>query len=55
MQFHNISLKNLTYETGEAIGNAIGRVFQVADSEDNDAGGEFLRAQVTMDISKPLL
>lgn len=54
VQFHNIPLKNLTYETGEAIGNAIRRVVQVADPEDDGAGGEFLRARVTMDISKPL-
>ena len=54
MQFHDIPLKNLNYETDEAIGNAIGRVVQVADLEDNCAGEEFLRARVTMDISKPL-
>ena len=47
-------MKNLTYETNEAIGNAIRRVVQVADPKDDGAGGEFLRARVTMDISKPL-
>ena len=54
MQLHNIPLKNLTHETGEAIGSSIGKVVQVADLEDDDVGGEFLRARVTMDISKPL-
>nr|POF20845.1 uncharacterized protein CFP56_14359 [Quercus suber] len=54
VQFHNIPLKNLTYETDEAIGNAIRRVVKVADPEDDGAGGEFLRARVTMDISEPL-
>lgn len=54
VQFHNIPLKNLTYESGEAIGNSIGKVVQVADPEDDGAGGEFLRAQVTMDILKHL-
>ena len=29
-------------------------VTQVADPEDDGAGGEFLRACVAMDISKPL-
>ena len=52
---HNIPLKNLTHETGEAIGYSIGTVIQVADPEDDGARGEFLRAQVTTDISKPLL
>ena len=54
VQLHNLPLKHLTYDTGEAIGNAIGRVVQVADPEDDGAGGEFLRVRVTMDISKPL-
>ena len=54
MQLHNIPLKNLNNETGEAIGRAIGTVIQVADLEDNGAGGEFLRARVAMDITKPL-
>ena len=54
MQLHNIPLKNLNHETGEAIARAIGTVIQVADPEDDSAGGEFLRAYVAMDISKPL-
>ena len=54
MQLHNIPLKNLNHETGEAIARAIGTVIQVADLEDDGAGGEFLRARVAMDISKPL-
>ena len=54
VQLHNIPLKNLNNETGEAIGRAIGTVIQVADLEDDGAGGEFLRARVAMDITKPL-
>ena len=54
MQLHNIPLKNLNHETGEAIVRAIGMVIQVADPKDDGAGGEFLRARVAMDISKPL-
>ena len=54
MQLHNIPLKNLNNETGEAIGRTIGTVIQVADLEDDGAGGEFLRARVAMDITKPL-
>ena len=54
VQLHNIPLKNLNNEIGEAIGRAIGTVIQVADLEDDGAGGEFLRACVAMDITKPL-
>lgn len=54
VQLHNIPSKNLNNETGEAIGRAIGTVIQVADLEDDGAGGEFLRARVAMDITKPL-
>ncbi|XP_030932612.1 uncharacterized protein LOC115958345 [Quercus lobata] len=54
VQLHNIPLKNLSQETGEAVGNSIGKVVQVADPEDDGAGGEFLRVRITMDISKPL-
>ena len=55
VQLHNIPLKNLIHETGEAIARAIGTVIQVANPEDDDASGVFLRARVAMDISKPLL
>ncbi|KAK9987094.1 hypothetical protein SO802_032045 [Lithocarpus litseifolius] len=54
-KFHNILLKNLTYESGELIGNSIGKVVQVANPGDDGSGGKFLGARVTMDISKPLL
>lgn len=42
VQFHNVPVKSLTYETSERIGKAIGEVVQVADLEDDGAGGEFL-------------
>ena len=45
----------LTQETREAIGKAVGTVVQVADSEDDGCGGEFLRVRVTMDITKSLV
>nr|POE70498.1 uncharacterized protein CFP56_22898 [Quercus suber] len=54
VQFHNIPLKNLTYETGELIGRTIGTVMAVADPENDGSGGEFLRVRLTMDITKPL-
>ena len=54
VQLHNIPLKNLNNETGEAIGRAIGTMIQVADLEDDGTGGELLRACVAMDITKPL-
>ena len=55
VQLHNIPLNNLNHETVEAIARAIGTVIQVANPEDDGVGGEFLRARVAMDISKPLL
>ena len=54
VELHNIPLNNLNHETGEAIARAIGTVIQVANPEDDGASGEFLRARVAMDISKPL-
>ena len=54
VQFHNILLKNLTYETGELIGRTFGTVMAMADPEDDRSGGEFLRVRITMDITKSL-
>ena len=54
LQIHNVPEKSLTTKTGEAIGNSLGSVIQVADSEDDGSGGEFLRVRVKIDISKPL-
>ncbi|KAL0011007.1 hypothetical protein SO802_006115 [Lithocarpus litseifolius] len=54
VQIHNVLEKKLTPETGEAIGKTIGSVVQVADTEDDGSGGEFLRVQVVIDLSKPL-
>ena len=42
VQLHNVPLKNLTHETDEAIGNSIGKLVQVAEPEDDGAGGKFL-------------
>ena len=54
VQIHNIPEKSLNHETGEAIGKMIGSMIQVADTEDDGAGGEFLRVRVAIDITKPL-
>ena len=54
MQIHNVPEKNLTPETGKMIGKTIGSVFQVADTEDDGSGREFLRIRVVIDLSKPL-
>ena len=53
-QFHNVPEKSLNQATGEAVGNTIGKVIEVADSEDDDAGGEFLSVRISIDISKRL-
>ena len=54
VQIHNVLEKSLNHETGEAIGKTIGSMIQVANTEDGGAGGEFLRVQVAVDITKPL-
>ncbi|KAK7842576.1 hypothetical protein CFP56_013669 [Quercus suber] len=54
VQLHNVPEQCLTPEKGEAVGNTIGSIVQVADPEDDGEGGEFLRIRVTIDITKPL-
>lgn len=53
MQIHNVPEKNLTPETSEMIGKSIGSVVQVAGTEDDGSGSEFLRIRVVIDLSKP--
>ena len=55
VQIHNIPKRSLKVEVRELIGKSIDRVIQVADPEDDDAGSEFLRVRINIDISKPLL
>ena len=54
IQIHNVPNHLIMPETGESVGRTIGRVIQVADLEDDGAGGEFLRVQLSLDISRPL-
>ena len=54
VQLHNVPDKCLTQATGEAVGNNIGTLVQIADLEDDREGGEFLRIWVKMDITKAL-
>nr|POE78263.1 uncharacterized protein CFP56_51501 [Quercus suber] len=54
IQLHNVPAYLLTTETGESVGKTLGRVLQVANPEDDGAGGEFLRIRISLDISKPL-
>ncbi|XP_075675152.1 uncharacterized protein LOC142644416 [Castanea sativa] len=42
VQIHNIPERSLTQVIGEAIGNTIGKVIEVADLEDDGVGNEFL-------------
>ena len=55
VQIHNIPERSLKVEVGELIGKTINRVIQVANSEDDKDGSEFLRVRINIDISKPLL
>ena len=36
------------------MGRTLGRVLQVADPEDDGAGGEFLQVRLSLDLSRPL-
>ena len=54
VQLHNVPDQCLTQAIGEAMGNTIGSIVQVADLEDDGEGGEFLRIRVTIDITKAL-
>ena len=51
IQIHNVPAHLLTTETGDSVGRMLGRVLQVADPEDDGAGGEFLRVRISLDIS----
>ena len=42
VQLHNVPDQCLSQSTGEVVGNTIGSLIQVADSEDDGEGGEFL-------------
>ena len=55
VQIHNIPKRSLKVEVRELIGKSIDRVIQVANPKDDDAGSEFLRVRINIDISKPLL
>lgn len=54
MQLHNILVTSLTPKTGEAVGNSIGTIVQVAEPKDDGVGGDVLRIRVAMDITKAL-
>nr|POF12306.1 hypothetical protein CFP56_68051 [Quercus suber] len=54
VQIHNVPMKSLNHETGEAIGKTIGSVILVADAEDDGTSEEFLCVRVAIDITKPL-
>ena len=54
VQLHNIPDQCLSQSTSEAVGNTIGSLIQVADSEDDGEGGEFLRIRARIDITKAL-
>jgi len=53
VQLQNVLEQCLTSEMGEAVGNTIESVVQVANPEDDGEDGEFLWICVTIDIAKP--
>ena len=44
----------MNQETGETMGNMIGKIIQVADPEDDGQRGEFLHIRVIIDITESL-
>lgn len=50
MQIHNVPKRHLTQEKGESVGKTLGTVVQVADPEDNRAGGEFFRVRINLEL-----
>lgn len=50
MQIHNVPERHLTQEKGESVGKTLGTVVQVADPEDNWAGGEFFRVRINLEL-----
>ena len=54
VQLHNLLPTSLNQATGEAIGNSIGKVIDVADPKDDGEGREFLRVRLSIDTTKPL-
>ena len=54
VQLHNVPDQCLSQSTSEAVGNTIGSLIQVADSEDDGEGGELLRIRARIDITKAL-
>lgn len=54
VQLHNVLDQCQTQATGEAVGNMIGTLIQVADPEDDGEGGKFLRILAKIDITKAL-
>lgn len=54
LQIHNVPERLLTQETSEVVGKTLGTVIQVADPEDDEAGGEFLRVRIVLDVSRSL-
>ena len=54
VQLHNVPNQCLTQATGEAMGNTIGSIVQVANLEDDGEGGKFLQIRLLIDITKPL-
>lgn len=54
VQILNLPIKSMTLELGMSIGNSIGKVACVAESDDDRVIGRYLRVRVTLDVSKPL-
>nr|POE58405.1 hypothetical protein CFP56_08937 [Quercus suber] len=51
---HDLPIKSMTPELGMSLGNSIGKAVCVAEPNDDGVISCFLRARVTLNISKPL-
>ena len=54
VQIHDLPIHFLTPETRDLIGNSLGMILHMTESEEESGNGNYLRVRVQIDISKPL-
>ncbi len=55
IQIHELPFKGMNEETATSVGNALGVLEEIDIPEDGITWGEFMRVQVRIDVSMPLL
>ncbi|XP_030950107.1 uncharacterized protein At4g02000-like [Quercus lobata] len=54
IQIHDLPMHSMTSTIRDSIGNSLGMVLPMTDSEEEGGKGNYLRVRVRLDISKPL-